>query len=70
MKIVSNTRLIVGTAVLALLSAGLYGCKDFLTENATAQGALDESALATASGVEVTLIGAYRPLDCPIGGAW
>ena len=70
MKIVSNTRLIVGTAVVALLSAGLYGCKDFLTENANAQGALDESALATASGVEGTLIGAYRPLDCPIGGAW
>lgn len=70
MKIVSNTRLIVGTAVLTLLSAGLYGCKDFLTENATVQGALDESALATANGVEGTLIGAYRPLDCPVGGAW
>src|SRR5215210_1771735 len=70
MKIVSNTRLIVGTAALTLLSAGLYGCKDFLTANATAQGALDESALATGSGVEGTLIGAYRPLDCPVGGAW
>jgi hypothetical protein len=70
MKIVSNTRLIVGTAVLTLLSAGLYGCKDFLEANATAQGALDESALATGSGVEGTLIGAYRPLDCPIGGSW
>lgn len=69
MKIVANTRLIVGTAVLALVSAGLYGCKDFLNTNATPQGTLDEGTLATASGVEGTLIGAYRTLDCPISGA-
>lgn len=71
MKIVANTRLIVGTAVLALVSAGLYGCKDFLTENATPQGTLDEGTLATANGLEGTLIGAYRALDCMnISGAW
>lgn len=70
MKIVANTRLIVGTAVLALLSAGLNGCKDFLNTNATPQGTLDEGTLSTKAGVEGTLIGAYRALDCPIDGSW
>ena len=71
MKIVTNTRLIVGTVVLALVSAGLYGCSDFLDTNATPQGTLDEGTLATASGVEGTLIGAYRALDCMTqSGAW
>jgi starch-binding outer membrane protein, SusD/RagB family len=71
MKIVANIRLIVGTAVLTLVSAGLYGCKDFLTENSVPQGTLDEGTLATAVGLEGTLIGAYRALDCMnISGAW
>jgi hypothetical protein len=64
MKIVLKNRLIVGTAVLTLATGGLYGCKDFLTENATPQGALDASTLANKAGVEGTLIGAYRTLDC------
>ena len=70
MKIVSNYRLLVGT-VLTLASVGLYGCKDFLTENATPQGTLDEGTLMTRNGVEGTLIGAYRTLDCTNDtGAW
>lgn len=64
MKIVSKNPLLVGTAVLTLVSAGLYGCKDFLSSNATPQGTLDSGTLSNASGVEGTLIGAYRTLDC------
>ena len=71
MKIASNNRLLVGTAVLTLLTAGLYGCKDFLANNAIPQGTLDESTLSTKAGVEGTLIGAYRTLDCTNNtGAW
>ena len=64
MKIVLKNPLLVGTAVLTLATGGLYGCKDFLTENATPQGALDAGTLANKAGVEGTLIGAYRSLDC------
>jgi len=75
MKIVSKNRLLVGTAVLALFSAGLYGCKDFLSTNAIPQGTLDEGSLGNRAGVEGTLVGAYRTLDCTnaLGdaqGAW
>ena len=71
MKIASNYRLLVGTAVLLLVTAGVNGCKDFLSENAVPQGTLDEGTLSTASGVEGTLIGAYRTLDCTNNtGAW
>ena len=64
MKIVSKNRLLVGTAVLTLISGGLYGCKDFLSSNAVSQGTLDAETLATPAGVEGNLIGAYRALDC------
>jgi starch-binding outer membrane protein, SusD/RagB family len=64
MKIVLKNRLIAGIAVLALATGGLYGCGDFLDENATPQGALDAGTLANKAGVEGTLIGAYRALDC------
>lgn len=64
MKNLSKNPLLVGTAVLTLVTAGLVGCKDFLSTNATPQGTLDAGALSTASGVEGTLIGAYRTLDC------
>jgi hypothetical protein len=64
MKIVSKNRLLVGTAVLTLVSGGLYGCKDFLSSNAVSQGTLDAETLSTPAGVEGTLIGAYRALDC------
>ena len=64
MKIVSKHPLLVGTAFLTLMSAGLYGCKDFLANNASPQGTVDANTLANAAGVEGTLVGAYRALDC------
>ena len=64
MKIVSKYPLLVGTAVLALTTGALYGCKDFLIDNGTPQGTLDAGTLANRAGVEGNLIGAYRTLDC------
>lgn len=64
MKIVSKHPVLVGTALLALATGALYGCKNFLTDAATPQGTLDEGTLANRAGVEGTLIGAYRTLDC------
>jgi hypothetical protein len=64
MKIVSKNPLLVGTALLTLATGALYGCKDFLSNAASPQGTLDQSTLANAAGVEGTLIGAYRTLDC------
>jgi hypothetical protein len=71
MKIVSRHQLLVGTALLALATGAIYGCSDFLESSATPQGTLDEGTLANRAGVEATLIGAYRPLDCTTSsGAW
>jgi starch-binding outer membrane protein, SusD/RagB family len=67
MRIVSKHPILVGTAVLTLVSLGLYGCKNFLTDASKPQGTLDQSTLATAAGVEGTLIAAYRTLDCTTG---
>jgi hypothetical protein len=64
MKIVSNHPLLVGTALVAIATAGLYGCKDFLGAAAAPQGTLDQGTLANKTGVEGTLIAAYRTLDC------
>jgi len=64
MKIVLKNRLLVGTAVLTLATGGLSGCGDFLDKNAIPQGSLDPTTLANKAGVEGTLIGAYRSLDC------
>jgi len=64
MKIVSKHPVLVGTSLLLLASAGMYGCKDFLKNNETPQGTLDQSILANASGVEGSLVAAYRALDC------
>jgi len=64
MKTVSKHPLLVGTALLIIATGALYGCKDFLTENAVPQGTLDAGTLANRAGVEGTLIGAYRTLDC------
>jgi starch-binding outer membrane protein, SusD/RagB family len=64
MKIVSKHPLLVGTALLTLATGMLYGCKDFLSAAAAPQGTLDAGTLANRSGVEGTLIGAYRTLDC------
>ncbi|HKW12087.1 MAG TPA: RagB/SusD family nutrient uptake outer membrane protein [Gemmatimonadaceae bacterium] len=64
MKIVSKHPIFVGTAILALSVAGLYGCTDFLTKNEVPQGTLDQSTLANQAGVEGSLIATYRELDC------
>ena len=64
MKIVSRHQLFLGAASLVLVTATLYGCKNFLADAAAPQGTLNEATLATASGVEGTLVGAYRALDC------
>jgi hypothetical protein len=71
MKIASKHPLLVGMACLALSTGVIYGCSDFLSSSATPQGALDEGTLANRAGVEATLIGAYRPLDCTTSsGSW
>ena len=64
MKIVSKHPVLVGTAVVVLATGALWGCSDFLSDAATPQGTLNEGTLATRTGVEGTLIGAYRTLDC------
>ena len=64
MKIVSKHPIITGTALVILVTGALYGCKNFLTDAATPQGTLNEGTLANRVGVEGTLIGAYRTLDC------
>jgi len=71
MRFMTNRQLLAGTALALLSGAALLGCKDFLSKNSNPQGALDQSTLATQGGVEGTLIGAYRGLDCTYAsGAW
>ena len=73
MKIVSKHPLLVGTTLLTLATGVLYGCKDFLSAASSPQGTLDQGTLGNAAGVEATLIGAYRTLDCTdaiIGDSW
>ena len=62
MKTLLSSRLVFATALLALLGAITYACKDFL--DTPTQGTLDENALATKGGVEGSLIATYRMLDC------
>jgi starch-binding outer membrane protein, SusD/RagB family len=64
MNMTSKRPLFLGTASLILAAATLYGCKDFLSTNATPQGTLDQGTLSTQAGVEGSLIAAYRTLDC------
>jgi hypothetical protein len=63
-------RLLYGLAGVIAAAGVTYACKDFL--NTPTQGTLDESTLATKSGVEGTLIAAYRSLDCSSSsaGSW
>jgi hypothetical protein len=69
MKTLLRSRLVLGTAVLSLLSATLYACKDFL--DTASQGTVQEATLLTKVGVEGSLIAAYRMLDCTNSvGAW
>jgi hypothetical protein len=63
MTLMTRWRLLAGAgSVLAI--ATVYGCKDFLTNNAAPQGTLNETTLTTKTGVEGTLIAAYRALEC------
>src|SRR4051812_7810247 len=64
MKIVSKHFLLSGAGAVILATAGLYGCKDFLSSAGEPQGTLDASTLATRDGVEGSLIATYRDLDC------
>ena len=64
MKPLSRHKLLFGTAFVMLAGGGVYGCSDFLETASAPQGTLDEKTIATRVGVEGTLIGAYRTLDC------
>jgi hypothetical protein len=63
-------RVLFGAAGLVAAAVVTYACKDFL--NVPAQGTVDEATLATRTGVEGTLISAYRSLDCSASsaGSW
>ena len=63
MTLITKFRLLAGAGALLSVAAA-YGCKDFLTNNATPQGTLNDVTLTTKTGVEGTLIAAYRALDC------
>ncbi|OLE60188.1 MAG: hypothetical protein AUG74_16125, partial [Bacteroidetes bacterium 13_1_20CM_4_60_6] len=52
----------LGAALLALLGAVTYACKDFL--DTPAQGTVQQETLLTQAGVEGSLIATYRVLDC------
>lgn len=71
MKKLSKFKLLIGSAFL-IIAGSIVGCgEDFL--NAPPQGSLDEVTLANESGVEATLISAYRVLGgstSGIGGDW
>ncbi|MGD2134531.1 MAG: RagB/SusD family nutrient uptake outer membrane protein, partial [Gemmatimonadales bacterium] len=70
MKALYRSRLASGTALLTFVAGATFACADFL--EAPPQGALDEGTLANATGVEGSLIAAYRVLDWNngVGGAW
>ena len=64
MKPLSRHPLLFGTAFVVLAGGALFGCSDFLETASAPQGTLDDKTLASRTGVEGTLIGAYRTLDC------
>lgn len=64
MKITSRHPLAFGAASLMVATAALWSCKNFLVDAAAPQGTLNQATLETKSGVEGTLIGTYRALDC------
>lgn len=61
MKNLFKHNVLIVTAVVLLAGTIIYGCEDFL--DTPVQGSLDSNTLATAEGVEGTLIAAYRALD-------
>lgn len=70
MKTLLRSKLVIAAAVLTTLGAITFACSDFL--NQPAQGTVDEATLATKTGVEGSLIAAYRSLDCSSSsaGSW
>ena len=70
MKALNGSRLVSGAALLIFAIGATYACGDFL--EGSPQGALDDQTLANQSGVEGSLIAAYRVLDwnSGVGGAW
>src|SRR6185295_8828605 len=69
MNTLLRSRLVIAAVVLATLGAITIACKDFLDQ--PAQGTVEIASLETKSGVEGTLVAAYRSLDCSSSsGAW
>ena len=68
----SRKPVLLGIAALTLCAGVFNGCKNFLNDAAVPQGTLDAGTLANKSGVEGTLLAAYRQLDFTngVGGAW
>jgi hypothetical protein len=68
-KLIRN-RLLYGTLAVLASAAVTYACSNFL--DTPAQGTVDEQTLATRTGVEGSLIAAYRSLDCSSSsaGSW
>jgi hypothetical protein len=64
MRLLQKHPLLMGAASLVVMTAVLWGCKNFLTDAAPPEGTLNQSTLENLAGVEGTLIGAYRALDC------
>ena len=64
MRLASKHPLLVGATFLFVATGALYGCKNFLNDASAPEGTLNESTLENQLGVEGTLIGAYRALDC------
>jgi hypothetical protein len=72
MKLSSKNPMVRWTALVILAAGASTGCKDFLEDAAKPQGTLNEQTLQTKSGVEGSLIAAYRALDWNngVGGDW
>ncbi len=70
MKTLLRSKLVLATAVLTTMGAITFACQGFL--DVPTQATLDEAALSTRSGVEGSLIAAYRSLDCSSSsaGSW
>jgi hypothetical protein len=70
MKTLLRSKLVIAAAVLTTLGAITFACSDFLDQ--PAQGTVDEATLATRTGVEGSLLAAYRSLDCSSSsaGSW
>ena len=60
----ATQRVVLYSTLTVLSAAGLYGCKDFLTAASSPQGTLNQATLTDPTGVEGSLIAAYRTLDC------